>query len=37
MTDDELDAQLDGKDKEELRKIAENLEQQLKKEMRIGA
>ena len=33
MTDEELDR----KDKDELRQIAENLEQKLEKEMRIGA
>jgi len=37
MTEDELEAKLDGKDKEQLQKIKENLEQKLEKEMRIGA
>ena len=37
MTEEELEAKLDGKDKEQLQKIKENLEQKLEKEMRIGA
>ena len=37
MTEEELEAKLDGKNKEQLQKIKENYEQKLEKEMRIGA
>jgi len=37
MTEEELDRKLNQKDTEELERIAENLEQKLKKEMKVGA
>jgi len=37
MTEEELDRKLKQKKTEELERIAENLEQKLKKEMKVGA
>jgi hypothetical protein len=37
MNEEELDRKLNQKDQEELQRIAENLEQKLEKEYKVGA